>query len=175
MRIILNPGLFYFIVFTLVLSMGNTESARGNRDVWIYNPRFGLTTRGASMKSGKCTRIVKGLFGLQRIVDWFGMTDMILSLINRTCITETYWLIMRFNLPTSILDDIVYVIAEDRNTRTLWGGSEKWLSLLPDTSRTDFFYNYSSRVGEIQFHTVKWIPSFRIRITICGWDFSVEA
>ena len=31
MRIILNPGLFYFIVFTLVLSMGNTESARGQQ------------------------------------------------------------------------------------------------------------------------------------------------
>ncbi len=29
MRIILNPGLFYFIVFALVLSMENTESARG--------------------------------------------------------------------------------------------------------------------------------------------------
>ena len=54
---------------------------------------------------------------------------------------------MRFNLPTSILDDIVYVIAEDRNTRTLWGGSRSGLSLLPDNSRTDFFYNYSSRDG----------------------------
>ena len=54
---------------------------------------------------------------------------------------------MRFNLPTSILDDIVYVIAEDRNARTLWGGSRSGLSLLPDTSRTDFFYNYSSWDG----------------------------
>ena len=54
---------------------------------------------------------------------------------------------MRFNLPTSILDDIVYVIAEDRNTRTLWGGSRSGLSLLPDTSRADFFYNYSSWDG----------------------------
>ena len=78
MRIILNPGLFYFIVFTLVLSMGNTESARGQQRrldlqfeilalqswyTWPYHKGEQV------MKSGKCTRIVKGLFGLQRIVD----------------------------------------------------------------------------------------------------------
>lgn len=70
MRIILNPGLFYFIVFTLVLSMGNTESARGQqRRLDLQSEILALPQGEQVMKSGKCTRIVKGLFGLQRIVD----------------------------------------------------------------------------------------------------------
>ena len=90
MRIILNPGLFYFIVFTLVLSMGNTESARGQqRRLDLQFEILALPQGGTSNEVRQVYQDCEGFIWIATN-SGFGMTDMILSLINRTCITETY-------------------------------------------------------------------------------------